>query len=181
MRNRAIQVVLSGVSLGMSLLGGRATLAADILTSVQPASATELTEQQKIVHVLNRLGFGPRPGDVERVRKIGIDAYIQQQLHPETIDDSAVDKALEPLDNAQDGFQSTAGGLLGGRQAVYRQAEGRGQCRRHEAPLWDRGLETPSPRRSRKAKSPAERWPAAEWEHRLPPRCAASANCSRQS
>jgi len=126
MRNRAIQVVLSGVSLGMSLLGGRATLAADILTSVQPASATELTEQQKIVHVLNRLGFGPRPGDVERVRKIGIDAYIQQQLHPETIDDSAVDKALEPLDTLKMGSNQLLEDYWAGvKQFIARQkAEG---------------------------------------------------------
>jgi uncharacterized protein (DUF1800 family) len=99
MRNLAISVVLSGVSMGLVLISGRSTLAADTLTSVQPASSAELTEQQKIVHVLNRLGYGPRPGDVERVRQIGVDAYIRQQLHPETIDDSAVEHALEPLDS----------------------------------------------------------------------------------
>jgi len=57
-----------------------------------------LTEQQKIVHVLNRLGFGPRPGDVERVQKMGLDAYIQQQLNPQSIDDSAADAAVAPMD-----------------------------------------------------------------------------------
>jgi len=55
-------------------------------------------DKEKIVHVLNRLGFGPRPGDVEAVGRMGLDAYIQQQLHPETIDDSAVDKALASFD-----------------------------------------------------------------------------------
>ena len=35
-----------------------------------------LAEEQKIVHALNRLGFGPRPGDVERVRRIGLDRYV---------------------------------------------------------------------------------------------------------
>ena len=34
-----------------------------------------LTEEQRIVHVLNRLGFGPRPGDVERLKSIGIDEF----------------------------------------------------------------------------------------------------------
>ncbi|HWN92217.1 MAG TPA: hypothetical protein VNQ15_12425, partial [Verrucomicrobiae bacterium] len=34
--------------------------------------ATSLTEEQRIVHVLNRLGYGPRPGDVERVRQMGL-------------------------------------------------------------------------------------------------------------
>lgn len=39
----------------------------------------------KILHVLNRLTFGPCPGDIEKVDKMGIDAYIDQQLHPENI------------------------------------------------------------------------------------------------
>ena len=57
------------------------------------ADQTQLTEEQKIVHVLNRLGFGPRPGDVERVRQLGLDKYIAQQLHPATIKDD--DNLLE--------------------------------------------------------------------------------------
>jgi len=38
-----------------------------------------------VAHVLNRLAFGPKPGDVDRVRRIGVDAYIDEQLHPERI------------------------------------------------------------------------------------------------
>lgn len=57
-----------------------------------------LTQQQKIAHLLNRIGYGPRPGDIERVEKIGMDAYIQEQLHPERIDDSAADRALARFD-----------------------------------------------------------------------------------
>src|SRR5687767_10088068 len=53
-----------------------------------------LTEEQRILHVLNRLGFGPRPGDVEKVKKIGIRAYIEQQLNPERISDPVVDRKL---------------------------------------------------------------------------------------
>lgn len=62
-----------------------------------------LTDRQKIVHTLNRLGFGPRPGDVERVEKMGLQAYIQQQLHPESIDDAAALKAIASLDTLQMG------------------------------------------------------------------------------
>jgi uncharacterized protein (DUF1800 family) len=51
-----------------------------------------LTEEQRIVHALNRLGFGPRPGDIERVQKLGLKTYIQQQLHPETLKDDTVAK-----------------------------------------------------------------------------------------
>ena len=67
-----------------------------INVSAQPQSAS-LTETQRITHLLNRIGFGPRPGDIERVRQIGIDKYIDQQLHPELIDDSATDIRLEPF------------------------------------------------------------------------------------
>jgi uncharacterized protein (DUF1800 family) len=56
---------------------------------------TELTEDQAIMHALNRLAYGPRPGDVERVRQMGLEKWIDQQLHPESIADSALDKRLE--------------------------------------------------------------------------------------
>jgi uncharacterized protein (DUF1800 family) len=57
-----------------------------------------VTDKQKIVHVLNRLGYGPRPGDIERVAKLGVDKYIRQQLQPEQIVDDAVEKKLAVFD-----------------------------------------------------------------------------------
>ncbi len=56
---------------------------------------TELTEDEAIMHALNRLAYGPRPGDVEHVRKLGLEKWIDQQLHPESIDDSALDTRLQ--------------------------------------------------------------------------------------
>src|ERR1051326_357162 len=56
-----------------------------------------LTEDQRILHVLNRLGFGARPGDVERVKAMGLDNYINQQLSPEKISDSAAESKLAEL------------------------------------------------------------------------------------
>ncbi len=50
--------------------------------------ASSLTEDQAILHALNRLGYGPRPGDVQRVKQMGLGKWIDQQLHPESIDDS---------------------------------------------------------------------------------------------
>ena len=44
-------------------------------------------DDRAIVHVLNRLGFGAAPGDVERVRATGLATYIDRQLQPERIDD----------------------------------------------------------------------------------------------
>ena len=59
--------------------------------------AVRLTEAQRILHVLNRLTFGPRPGDIARVKEIGIDRFIDEQLHPETVDDADLAKRLEVL------------------------------------------------------------------------------------
>ncbi len=56
----------------------------------------DLSEQEAVIHALNRLAFGPRPGDVERIRAMGLEKWIQQQLRPESIDDSAVAKRLAP-------------------------------------------------------------------------------------
>src|ERR1044072_2976405 len=55
------------------------------------SAARKLTEEQRIVHVLNRLAFGARPGDIERVRKMGLEKYIEQQLHPSKIDESLLE------------------------------------------------------------------------------------------
>ena len=66
-------------------------------TSAAPMGKS-LTEEQKILHVLNRLGFGARPGDVEKVKKVGLDKYIQQQLDPASIDDSAAEAKVKGLE-----------------------------------------------------------------------------------
>ena len=58
-------------------------------------------DDRTIVHVLNRIGFGPTPGDVERVRTTGLEAYIEQQLHPEKIDDAAMRARLQSLTTIQ--------------------------------------------------------------------------------
>ena len=58
------------------------------------SSVREQTADQQVIQVLNRLAFGPRPGDVLEVRSIGVDAWIDQQLHPEHIDDGAMDQLL---------------------------------------------------------------------------------------
>ena len=44
----------------------------------------------RVRRLLDRAGYGPRPGDVERVQQMGYEAYLEQQLHPETIEDTAV-------------------------------------------------------------------------------------------
>ena len=56
---------------------------------------TQLTEDEATLHALNRLGYGPRPGDVARVEQMGLEKWIDQQLDPDSIDDSALDQRLE--------------------------------------------------------------------------------------
>jgi uncharacterized protein (DUF1800 family) len=55
-----------------------------------------LTETQRALQALNRLSFGPRPGDVAAVLAKGVDAWVEDQLHPESIDDSALNVRLAP-------------------------------------------------------------------------------------
>jgi len=61
------------------------------------AKPKKLTEEQRIIHVLNRLGFGARPGDVERVKAIGVENYINQQLNPDKIVDTVAENKVKDL------------------------------------------------------------------------------------
>jgi len=62
-----------------------------------PAPTSVVTGDRQILHALSRLTYGPRPGDVERVRALGLSAWIDRQLRPRTIDDSATERALAEL------------------------------------------------------------------------------------
>src|SRR4029077_12093106 len=56
---------------------------------------TELSADEAILHALNRLAYGPRPGDVERVRQMGLGKWVEQQMNPNAIDDRAAEARLE--------------------------------------------------------------------------------------
>jgi len=76
-----------------------ATLAAGGTKSAVPSNPDDKT----ILHVLNRIGFGARPGDLDRVRQIGLAKYIDQQLYPERIADTQMAARLagfETLDKS---------------------------------------------------------------------------------
>ena len=62
-----------------------------------PAAQTQIEDDKRIVHALNRFTLGIRPGDVERVRAMGLDKWFDEQLHPEKIDDGAVEARLAPF------------------------------------------------------------------------------------
>ena len=62
-------------------------------------ATVQLSPDSKILHALNRLTFGPRPGDVERVRAVGLRAWIDLQLHPERLPENPrLAEKLAPLD-----------------------------------------------------------------------------------
>jgi uncharacterized protein (DUF1800 family) len=93
-RKRATSAALA-LAVAMSLAVSAMTpVIADTKSKTASKSARSLTEDQKIIHALNRLGFGPRLGDVERVKRMGLDKYIDQQLYPERIGDPAVESRL---------------------------------------------------------------------------------------
>jgi uncharacterized protein (DUF1800 family) len=62
----------------------------------QQPDIQRMDERERAIHALNRLTFGARPGDVERVQAMGVDNWIAQQLAPERIDDRALEGRLEP-------------------------------------------------------------------------------------
>jgi uncharacterized protein (DUF1800 family) len=91
----------------VALLGPMVIISAVLLAAgdkkVKPAknasadAPAPMDDDKRIVHALNRLSFGVRPGDVERVRAMGLDKWFEQQLHPDRIDDSAMETRLAPF------------------------------------------------------------------------------------
>jgi len=60
-------------------------------------ASSAMSERKRVVHALNRLTFGARPGDIEQVTAMGVDKWIELQLHPEKIDDNALQARLAPF------------------------------------------------------------------------------------
>ncbi len=120
----------------LGLLLGVAACASRQPPALSPASAP--ADTRAILHVLNRLSFGPRPGDVERVQRIGVAAYIDEQLHPERLADDAMGVRLaslrtldltprefavsyyQPMIAARQEFTSTQKGPAGAKLPVLR-------------------------------------------------------------
>lgn len=114
-----------------------------------------LTEEQKILHVLNRLGFGARPGDVEKVKAIGLQKYIEQQLNPSAIDDAATEAKLKRFEilnmSTADIFARypNPGALIRNIEGTRRNAQN--QAQNNQMPPADQEL-TDAERQERQAK-----------------------------
>jgi uncharacterized protein (DUF1800 family) len=75
--------------------GASAQMASPVATkTVKTQSGPPLTPDEKILQVLNRFTYGPRDGDLERVRAMGLNAWFVQQMNPSKIDDSALEARL---------------------------------------------------------------------------------------
>jgi uncharacterized protein (DUF1800 family) len=87
------------VGIDVPLLSAMPAAAKDKKPKQDPAlknlPITELSADEAIFHALNRLAYGPRPGDVERVRQMGLAKWIDQQLNPISIDEKALEARLE--------------------------------------------------------------------------------------
>lgn len=93
--------LLTSLLLFLIVMSAIAVVAADKKKSKklknQASAAMQMDEQQRPLHVLNRFTFGPRPGDMQRIEAEGIDKWFERQLHPEKIDDSALEARLAPF------------------------------------------------------------------------------------
>ena len=65
--------------------------------AASPIAPRQMDDDKRIVHALNRFTFGARPADVEKVRAEGLDKWFDEQLHPEKIDDGALESRLAPF------------------------------------------------------------------------------------
>lgn len=103
-RQRNAPAMNDGMSQQQDQSSNRPSLpSADVAPSGKPSTPTIdlrkatglMSDDQVILHLLNRFAYGPRPGDVERVKQMGVSAWLKQQLQPKTIDDSALDRRLD--------------------------------------------------------------------------------------
>jgi len=68
-----------------------------LIVSVGGVACEKRSLQAREEHVLNRIGYGPDPWSRQRIRQLGIDAYIEEQLYPARLDDSALEASLSRL------------------------------------------------------------------------------------
>jgi len=85
-------IAIFGLAVAMAV-SGTALLGKDKKKKIQ-AAAAQMDQRQQAIHALNRLTFGPRPGEVDRVMAMGLDKWIDQQLNPDKISDTALDARL---------------------------------------------------------------------------------------
>ena len=127
----SLSVTLSGAWLASGALAAPAPNKRDAVKH-DAIERSPLSEDQKLVHLLNRLTYGPRPGDLETVRALGVVRFIEQQLNPAGIDDADLDARLRPLETISLSTQEL--GALFPRPALRRRLVEKGLIDRGDFP-----------------------------------------------
>jgi uncharacterized protein (DUF1800 family) len=103
----------AGIFLAACLIHGWPSHAVAQTANAAPGGVDASAELSRARHVLNRLTFGPRPGQAQRLVRDGIDSWIEQQLHPHSIMDSAAARALVGCNAWTDPVDIAAAGMAG--------------------------------------------------------------------
>jgi uncharacterized protein (DUF1800 family) len=98
-RARSTEILMSSM---WTLLSGvlcvltveQPVMAAALVKKVAAPSVQQIQGDERVLHVLNRFTFGPRPGDVAAVHAMGVKEWFERQLNPLSIDDSGLDARL---------------------------------------------------------------------------------------
>ena len=96
------------------------------LVVVSPSEPREQTADQQVQQVLNRMAFGPRPGDVAKVRAMGVDQWIGLQLAPDRIDDGVADRIVASYEMLGRPTSDLVTMYENGQQAIRQQQKQRG-------------------------------------------------------
>ena len=95
----AATILTSGLSAAKKKKPEAAPATAATSVAAKAPAMVAMSADQKVLHALNRLTFGARPGDVEQVKQMGLEKWIETQLHPEQIaENPLLDSKLQPLD-----------------------------------------------------------------------------------
>src|SRR5262245_11048001 len=87
----SLRALVAASALGTASCASPAAASQDVPVT---SSSRELSADEQVIHAVSRLTFGARPGEVERVRAIGVDGWIASQLRPDRIDDAATDQFI---------------------------------------------------------------------------------------
>jgi uncharacterized protein (DUF1800 family) len=137
----AVSIILAGVfAQSLSTTTGESRLGAAGAASGIPARPDDKT----IVHVLNRLAFGPAPGDVERVRRLGLDKYIEQQLRPEALGDAVMEPRLAGFTTLSKSSRELAEDYFVPALIERRRTQRQAAAQPAEAPVEKRDMRTPA-------------------------------------
>lgn len=146
------------VALALVVVSAAGPLTAQVDAQNASGSVARAADTATIAHVLNRLGYGPAPGDIEQVRQMTLAAYIEQQLHPERIQDAALDARLAAYPTIALSTSEIARDYFAPAEALRRQARRAAGAAPQAAQAADQSMAGATPQRpDRRDQSPEMR------------------------